>query len=295
MNNLEKITQLTPAQEELEGDKLETETTLEKREILESATKFAEYLVARWPQVETDSEFKGKLNYYLSGSLAVMLLSQAEEFTTVDGAQIPEIVEVQTKKIPESASRILTSFARQLGDLDYVPSKHYQGNPARLRKGGGGPAFTEVPEIGLKALKQEKGQLKIMCDPVETFGEKRVAKIRVAEQDYYISRPDTMLAYKVLHLLQSFEQKPDKFNADFKKILKALQEIYSDKELEKITRQVLIDYENSLNKSPSQGSEKKESSTSYGEKVSELIDKTLALQQISPEIRAILEKLKEEG
>jgi hypothetical protein len=251
---------------------------------LKSALKFAEYLTSRWPQVDTDKkvvetddkdtaidlpedlEVEARMNYYLSGSLASMLLSHAERFTEMDETQIPALTEARTREIPKSARNILASFARQIGDLDYVPTDHYKRKQAqvqnsygkvsseeysRLRtqylwKGGGGPSFDEVPKEGCKVLKQGENQVMVMCDPVEAYGPRRVARVHVEGNDYYIARPDTILAYKVLHLLQSYEQKPEKFNADFGKLLAALKEMYSDEELEQITQQVLTDYEDAM-------------------------------------------------
>ena len=157
----------------------EEETTPDQEKILESAISFAEYLTHRWPQVvvvETDDtgttvelqelpegikkiETETRLNYYLCGSLATMLLSCAKSFTEMDGTQLPALVEVCTREIPESARTILASFARQIGDLDYVPMNHYKKaeDPTRLGKGGGGPSFDEVPEAGRKVLRREEG------------------------------------------------------------------------------------------------------------------------------------------
>jgi len=223
MGNFEGPPQFTPPQEAPKVEKPETEITPEQKEILESATKFAEYLTGRWPQVDTGRkpvievddkgttvelpelpegiETEARMNYYLSGSLASMLLSRAERFTEMEEAQIPALAEARTREIPESARKILSSFARQIGDLDYVPTDHYKANPTRLKKGGGGPSFDEVPEAGRKVLKRGENQIKVMCDPVEAYGARRIAKVNVEGQDYYVARPDTILAYKVLHLL----------------------------------------------------------------------------------------------
>ncbi len=316
MEDFKEQPQFTLSQETSKTEKQETEITPEQKEILESATKFAEYLTSRWPQVDTgrkpvievddkgatvelpespeDIETEVRLNYYLSGSLASMLLSRAERFIEMDEAQIPALVEARTREIPESARKILSSFARQIGDLDYVPMDHYKANPTRLKKGGGGPSFDEVPEAGRKVLKQGENQIKVMCDPVEVYGARRIAKVNVEGQDYYVARPDTILAYKVLHLLQSYEQKPEKFNTDFGKLLGALREMYSEEELGQITQQVLTDYEDAMEGLHIRMNEGKENPPAYERRIPKFIERVLANQQVSPEIRATLEKLREQ-
>ncbi len=314
MENFEGPLQFTSLQETPKVEKPETEITPEQKEILESATKFAEYLTSRWPQVDTgrkpvvEIDDKGttvelpklpesietRINYYLSGSLASMLLSRAESFTEMDETQIPALAEVRTREIPESARKILASFARQIGDLDYVPTDHYKANPTRLKRGGGGPSFDEVPEAGRKVLKRGENQIKVMCDPVEAYGARRIAKVNVEGQDYYVARPDTILAYKVLHLLQSYEQKPEKFNTDFRKLHGALRTMYSEEELLQITQQVLTDYEDAMEGLHIRMNEGKENPPAYERKVPKFIERVLANQQVSPEIRATLEKLVEQ-
>jgi hypothetical protein len=167
-----------------------------------------------------------------------------------------------------------------------------------LGKGGGGPSFDEVPEAGRKVLRREEGQVMVMCDPVKAFGINRVAKVNVGGRDYYIARPDTILAYKVLHLLQNYEQKPEKFNADFGKLLSALKEMYNEEELIQITRQILTHYEEAMEESHDRlvklFFEGEENQRPYEKKIPKSIERLLANQQLSPEIRAMLESLREQ-
>ena len=297
----------------------EEETTPDQKEILESAISFAEYLTHRWPQVvvvETDDtgttvelqelpegikkiETETRLNYYLCGSLATMLLACAKSFTEMDGTQLPALVEVCTREIPESARTILASFARQIGDLDYARMNHYKPGPPRLTKGGGGPSFDEVPEAGRKVLRREERQIMVMCDPVKVFGINRVAKVNVEGRDYYIPTPDTIFAYKVLHLLENYERKPEKFNADFGKLLSALKEMYNEEELMQITRQILAHYEESMKELHTRLMRSlqrldQDEPPPYEKRIPKSIERLLANQQLSPEIRAMLESLREQ-
>ena len=285
MENFENYSSRLSEQEAIEEKKIEI--TPEQKEILESATKFADYLTNRYPQVDNAEGIEPQINYYLSGSLATMLLSQAETCIEVD----EKLTESSIREIPESTQDVLASFSRQIGDLDYVPTVHYRDNPMRLKKGGGGPSFDEVPEEGLKALKRGENQFKIMCDPVDSYGVKRIAKIKVEDKDYYIARPDTMLAYKILHILQSYEQKPEKFNSDFGKLFGALGDMYTEEELEAITREILVNYENEMQNIYNQFNNT-DTSPAYQKQIPQYMQKVLSHEQISPEIRNILEKLR---
>lgn len=82
-----------------------------------------------------------------------------------------------------------------------------------------------------------------MCDPVEMYGTNKFARINIQGQDYYVARPDTILGYKILHMLQSFDQKPEKFNTDFDQLHQALTALYSEEELIQLTHHILQEYE----------------------------------------------------
>lgn len=310
MENFKDHQQFIPPQEISKAERSEKEITPEQKEILESAEKFVNYLTSRWPQVD---EGKKMMNYYLSGSLAIMLLSKAESFTEIDENQMDGLNETQTRTVPEKTQQILASFARPIGDLDYVPTDFYNDKRESVRnsykkvsdeeyqrlrsqylwKGGGGPSFEEIPEDAKKCFQLEKSQLKIMCDPVESYGAKRAAKIKVGEKEYYIARPDTIFAYKVLHLIQGYGQKPEKFNEDFGKLLLAMEEIYSEDELLQITNQILVDYENAmeaLHHRLYEGDDTKP----YEPKIPAFIKNVLANPKIAPEIKDIVEKAKKE-
>jgi len=331
--SIDGMPQFTSPQEAPKVEMPEIVITPEQKEILESAEKFAEHLISRFPQVDENRRMiievdeKGStvelpelpesiqtepmMNYYLSGSLATLLLSRAEEFTEIDENQIPGVRESQTRTIPESARQILATFARPIGDLDYVPTDFYKGKQSHVQnswgkisseeyqqmrtkflwKGGGGPKFDEIPEEAKKCLKRGETQLSIMVDPVESYGARRVAKVAIAGKEYFIARPDTIFAYKVLHLLQGYEQKPEKFNVDFGKLLSAMKEMYSEDELLQMTTQILTDYENAMEASHRRFYEDNESKP-YDPKIPAYIRRVSDNPQLSPEIKTILERLK---
>lgn len=303
----------------------------EQKKIIESAERFIEYLTSHWPQVDEnrkidiETEEKGKtvelpalpdsieteprLNYYLSGSLATMLLSKAESFTELDESQVPDLKEARTRNVPEKTRQILATFARPMGDLDYVPTDFYKGKQALVQDSydrvgndeyqkmraqylwkGAGPKFDAIPEDAKKCLKREESQTSVMCDPVESYGARRIAKISLDGNDYYIARPDTIFAYKILHLLQAYDQKPDKFNTDFSKLLMAMKEMYGEEELLQVAREVLTDYENTMLASYNRNY-KDASGQPYEPKIPSFSRKVLSNQNVTPEIRGIIEKI----
>jgi NRPS condensation-like uncharacterized protein len=95
-----------------------------------------------------------------------------------------------------------------------------------------------------------------------------------------------------LHLLQSYEKKPETFNADFGKLFGALKEMYSDEELEQITQQVLTDYEDAMEAFHVRRNEDSENPSAYEKKVPQFIERVLANPQLSPEIKTMLERVK---
>ncbi len=321
MINIEPQPQDIPTQEVLIKKSLKTEITTEQKEILQSAEKFAEYLTLHFPQYDqkgTNIELPEPpeviqsgpmMNYYLSGSLATMLISRAEYFMEIDESQMPGVKEGQIRDIPESARQILATFARPIGDLDYVPTDYYIGKKAHFQNShekvsseeyqqmraqylwkGGGPKFEEIPEEATRCLKRGETQLRIMVDPVESYGARRVAKIVVAGKEYFVARPDTIFAYKVLHLLQGYEQKPDKFNADFGKLFSAMKEMYSEDELLQVTMQILSDYDNDMEASHQRFHEGDEAKP-YEHKIPLFTNRILENQNITSEIRTVVEKI----
>lgn len=279
--------------------------SLNKDQIAASAVRFASFISQKYPQTETqDGSQEEMLSYSFAGSLATMLLSRVNSFTAIDGEQLPRVVRKEERQIPEEAREILATFARPMGDLDFVKTSYYDARLQKanhllstspeeyarernkiLTKGGGGPSFDEVPEEAKQALAMGEGQVKLMCDPVSTLGSEGVAEITIDGNKYYIARPDHMIAYKVLHLLQSYDKKPDKFNSDFGKLLQAVKTMYSEEDLVNVTEEVLDQYDNSL---------KKVSETfeqPFEPKIPEMINKVLDNENASPEIRNFLGKI----
>ena len=176
-----------------------------------------------------------------------MLLSQADSIELLDPSEFPH-VSIRERKSLKGLSE-LAYFTRPIGDFDYVETPAYK-NAKRaipsyskdpkgykrerkkfLFKGGGGPSIDELPDSAKEILAEAKSGHKVMCDPVSTYGEDRVAKVTIQNRDYFIADPRQIFGYKVLHLMQNFDKKPKKFNRDFTILHDALRRLYTEEEL----------------------------------------------------------------
>lgn len=230
-----------------------------KETILAGARAFTSELIHKYPQL-----IDGKLNYYIAGSLGVMLLLESQKFEIIDSSRIPEIVSVAEKTIPSAAVQHLEDFVRQIGDLDYVPTVAYKERQREVQdaygkvpveeynrrrsefiwKGGGGPKIDDLSDTAKKVLKSKKEGEGVMCDPLSASGPDRVARITIDGKDIYIPEPKMMLAYKTVHLAETFDNadKDTKFVSDYNALLKGLGEIYSREDLLQTTHDVIFSY-----------------------------------------------------
>jgi hypothetical protein len=290
---------------------------------VEAAVKFALYLTGKYPQVDlartplveqndgTTIELPALpdsvvsepvLNYYLAGSLATALLSRADsielaEATTGSNITITRVV----NNTPESRAAF-ARFARPIGDIDFVQTANYIAHKRTLQqsvptseqanerskylwKGGGGPTFDEVPANASLALQRSEGQFKIMCDPLETAGPLRFARIAVDGNFIYVARPDTIIGYKTLHMLQSFNQKPERFNEDFTLLHTALGELLTEEEMVESTHTILSEFE------AGRVSQAERSSSSYEPGLPGFTDTLMSNDALSGDARSFMDKV----
>lgn len=232
--------------DDLSTSPVDTETTFglvddESYEILlDGAANLACEIVNKFPQVNVD----GRLNYYLSGSLATMLLLKTANMTILDESQIPGVAYAEEKDCADLSKSPLKRFARQIGDIDFVPLNEWRIGEQRLKKGMASVITSELPESALMVLK-DSNRAGVMSDPLETYTPHRVARLRIYDQDIFIAEPRVMLAYKVVHLCQTFDQadKSDKFVGDFESIFMGLSDLYSLDVLVSTTHEALMMYE----------------------------------------------------
>jgi hypothetical protein len=212
-----------------------------------------------------------KLNYYLVGSLATTLLAAADKVEVCAENSNSNIVVESTLEIPSGVKGLLTKFVRPVGDIDYIPSGYYNLQKKRVQdsfesvtpeqyrtsrsrflwKGGGGLKYGDVLETARAAIKRpadREDNFGIMCDPFDSYGKLRYAKVSVDGHEFYIARPDTMVGYKMLHMLDQFDKKPEKFNKDFDVLYKAISQIYPESHLVQITHEILSAYDERIKK-----------------------------------------------
>lgn len=240
----------------------EENISLEERlHLIEAALAFSSYVTDRYPQINDDN----KLNYSISGSLAMILLSQADTIEKLDSSQLPKVSLVEEQRLPDGLRSKLADFTRKIGDFDFVGTEVYDQalreansywpkNPEKygnlrskiITKGGGGPSVDELPDLARDILVEAKPGTKIMCDPVETYEQDQVVRIRVRGKNYFVSDPMQIFGYKVLHLMQSFSNKPSRFTRDFAILHGALSELCSEEELIESAYSVIVRFEDSM-------------------------------------------------
>lgn len=243
-------------QQSMEEQREQLRSGESKETILNGVEAFTNEVLSKYPQLTED----GRLNYYLSGSLGVMILLKGGKFEILDESRIPDIVSIQEKDVPPEAAKHLEGFVRKIGDLDFVyaeqkqavqdscgkvPNEEYSRRRKQfLFKGGGGPQISELSEDAKKALEIGENQSGVMCDPLESVTPHRVARVKIDGKEVYIPEPRMMLAYKTVHLGQTFENanKTEKFVSDFTAMLRGMEGIYSREELLRATHETIFAY-----------------------------------------------------
>lgn len=226
----------------------------EQLKLLDASLDLAQTITDQYPQ--TDEE--GRLDYAIAGSLAFMLLAQADSFEVLDMQRLPDVVPTQRIDIPEDASRTLKTFARHLGDFDYVQTKqygekkqeaaniNYKTHPEEYEHSRktllwkGGLPLDRLSDSGRDLLQLPEDNL-LFSERVGNFSGETV-KLTVGGRDFYIVDPRTMLAFKAVHLAESFDTsgKPEKYITDMTKLQKALGLIYGPEELAEKTHDTLF-------------------------------------------------------
>jgi len=84
----------------------------------------------------------------------------------------------------------------------------------------------------------------ILSDGLEAYTPHRLARVTINGQQIYIVEPKMMLAYKTVHLGESFhkESKTKKFVSDLKALLRGLGQLYTYEELVKTTHEAIFAY-----------------------------------------------------
>ncbi|MBW2967824.1 hypothetical protein KY362_05040 [Candidatus Woesearchaeota archaeon] len=225
----------------------------------EAAVEFARYVSSKYPQREGDIPY-----YAFAGSLGVMLLANADSLQLLDITVPLQLAVMRTIDDLAETKERLAPFTRQIGDMDFVRTTFEEKRWAALEvlrntdrdeytrqfdtllsKGGGGPSLDELPELAKQIIRPVKGQIMVVCDPVPVKGEPLFAAVDIGGDRYLISDPREMLAYKVVHMLESFSRKPEAMTDDFSTLYGALQTIFPKEEIVAHTYGLLVRYSRS--------------------------------------------------
>ena len=189
---------------------------------------------------------KGKLQYYLCGSLATMLLSNA---TSIENCNIGEnsIMNIQEKKtISQEAREDLSLFARPIHDIDVInvsiPGYIFKNDKVNID--GHMKAGTSIGQVRIAIPDIERlfpsFRSSFDIDPLEysrKIVKHRVAKITIGEnKEIYITAPEALIAHKLEETIQLCSQKSDldKYEKDIKDLatmISGISKIYDKKDL----------------------------------------------------------------
>lgn len=214
------------------------------RSIKQIAQNLGEYISS----VSTPIDDKGKLQYYLCGSLATMLLSNA---TSIESCDIGEnsVINIQEKKtIPQEAREDLSLFARTIHDIDVINVSGNMVNNSKVNIDGKTknrmlrvPVQRAIPDIE-QLFKDQPSFWSAFANIDSLEGERkidkhRVAKITIGENTgIYITAPEALIAHKLEETIQLCSQKNDleKYEKDIKDLtimISGISKIYDKKDL----------------------------------------------------------------
>lgn len=251
------------------------------QELLNSTKEFGKYLTETAPTISN----AGRPNYIISGSLGPSLLSQAEgKVAILDLAALAkgEIKVVREIELSDSARETLRSFARTVGDFDYVLLNK------NMRIGVGGKdvlVLDNMPEGVRSIFNTYKGQYRVHPDAVTPYGDINAARIRIDGKEYLVAGPMDSASYKIFDMFSSYSLRnkdPGVLNSDFAKIFSAAKEMgYTEKQILQNTSNLIKNYlkiwgdtgRNVFNKN---------------------IEKILTDKNATPEIKRLTEQLKKD-
>ena len=198
----------------------------------EIGMNFSTYLASLSPQVKNNS-----LQWYLSGSLATIIMAEAENITEIkldDGNNIKS--ETTSKEVTEDQREKLSKFSRKLGsDIDVVNvnGNLFYGSPS-----------TSKPHIQ-NIIKNVPGVLDLMSwdsiyggsmyiDNLESEREishHPVARVKTANGDVYVTAPPEQLAHKLSETIWlssqlTGEKDSDDIKSEYQKDIKDLSSMF---------------------------------------------------------------------
>ena len=215
------------------------------RSIQQIAQNLGEYISSASTQIDD----KGKLQYYLCGSLATMLLSNA---TSIENCDIGEnsVMNIQEKKtISQEAREDLSLFARPIHDIDVINVSGNMVDNSKVNIDGRiknrmlrVPVQRAIPDI--EQLFKDQPSFWSAFSSIDSLEDERkivkhrVARITIGEnKEIYITAPEALIAHKLEETIQLCSQKNDldKYEKDIKDLatmISGISKIYDKKDLE---------------------------------------------------------------
>lgn len=194
--------------------------------LVEIGAKLASYLTSLSPQIKD-----GSLQYYLSGSLATMVMASAESIAEIELDESNNLIgETDSKSITEEQKERLGKFSRKLGlDIDVVNVNGdlYRGSPVD-NKPHAQNVIQHVPEVlelmswgpdmaGTMYIDGLELERKISSHPV--------ARVKTQSGDIYVTAPPEQLAHKLSETIwltnrlaggKFYDSEKDKYEKDIR-------------------------------------------------------------------------------
>lgn len=215
----------------------------EDRSVEQIAQSLGEYMANVSPQLDN----KGNLQYYLCGSLATMLLSNANSVEKCEVSESVVTTSQEKKDIPQDARDSLSIFARQIHDIDIINVAGNMVNNSKVNVDGKiknrmlrAPVQRAIPDLE-RLFKDQSSFYSAFAniDSLESernIAKHRVAKIMIGGKELYITAPEALIAHKLEETIDLSAKANDaeKYNKNIKDLatmISGISKIYDKKEL----------------------------------------------------------------
>jgi len=238
------IAAISDQPEKLKAGVAVSEEMNHREAILTGAVIVAKTVTDQYPQVDEE----GHLGYYFAGSLATMLLSQAESIEPLDTSVLPSVSPTAHIPVSAEAATALQAMARPIGDIDIALLSEYSeqaiantpqydpANPEPYRN-----AQEKWITNGIKATFPESTKAVIKSAQADSTESRNPARVVVGGQEFYIPDPLAVLEHKAIHLINGYTSYADKRKLvdDFAALAEGLSLIYPPEELERTVHDAL--------------------------------------------------------
>ena len=200
--------------------------------LIEISSNLGTYLTSLSPQIK-----EGSIQYYISGSLATMIMASAESFAEIDLDESNNLLGEKTpKEITTEQREKLAKFSRKLGiDIDVVNVNGdlFYGAP-RNNKPNAQNVIKNVPEVLELMSWAQTMRGSMYIDSLEKEREithHPIVRVKTQHGDIYVTAPPEQLAHKLSETIwlssrMASGKFSDKQNANYKKDIKDLSSMF---------------------------------------------------------------------